>query len=198
VGEKSKGLRAAPSVPVATLVVAMLAMTACDSRPAMCEPQLEPTVSEALAVENVVGVVERETVASNPMPWGATISVATRIWGGIRADRWKVSERRFAPCPSDPPQQVGGIELDFRGADAEWGAVSSHILLDAPVGDSDLIELTGAYGSPVEFEIGGVDRFMARVRTWGIEITVLVVVVALLLVALLRRRRRRRYDRTLF
>lgn len=164
---------------------------------AACEQVEEPAFSRAAAKEGVVGVVERETLASNPLPWGASIGVATRIWGGIRADRWKVSDRQFVSCPNDPPTGAGSIEYDFRGAEADWGG-QRHAISDIELNADEILLLETRFGVPESFEVSGVDRAMAVVRVWGFELTAVAVAVALGSAALWRERRRRRYDRTLF
>lgn len=164
---------------------------------AACEPLPEPDLAGAVANQGVVGVVERETIASNPLPWGSSISVVTRIWGGIRADRWKVGSMNLNDCHDKPSHDVGTYEYDFRGAEAEWTTQSS-ITSGQPMAIDDLSLIIAEFGPAETFEITGVDRFMANVRMWGFELTVGFVVVAVTAIKLIRRRIRKRYDRTLF
>lgn len=196
--------RSAPGIETmfvsVTLLVAALIVVLIPS-PALaasCEPLDEPAFSRAAANDGVVGVVERETLAVNPLPWGASISVATRIWGGIRADRWKVSDRQFESCPRDPASSVGDLEYDFRGAEAEWGDQRSTITRNDGLTSEEALLLETRFGAAEEFESSSVDRIMAVVRMWGFELTALIIAAVVGLVALARRRRRKRLDRTLF
>lgn len=183
------------------LIISMLLAVALSPSPALaasCEAPEEPAFSRAAANEGVVGVVERKTLATNPLPWGASISVVTRIWGGIRTDRWKVSDRQFEACPRDPASSAGDLEYDFRGAEAEWGDQRSAITRRDGLTPEEALLLEARFGTPETFETSSVDRIMAVVRTWGFELTALIVATVIGLVAFIRRRRRKRLDRTLF
>lgn len=179
------------------MVLALLLWGSLATAAIACEPLPEPEVAAAVENQGVVGVVERQTIASNPLPWGSSISVVTRIWGGIRADRWKVSSMNLNDCPDKPARGVGTYEYDFRGAEAEW-TTQSVIAATEPLAIDDLSLVVAEFGPAETFEITGVDRFMANVRMWGFELTVGLVIVAIATVKLIRRRIRRRYDRTLF
>ena len=181
---------------VLALVSGLVLMSAAPAH--ACEPLPEPTFEQAVANDGVAGVVERETLASNPFPWGMSISVVTRIWGGIRADRWKVSNMGFNDCPDDPSRPTGSFEYDFRGADAEWNGVQSQIGSEQQLSEADLVVVIAEVGPSQEFAVGGVDRFMAHVRVFGFELTVAMALLIAGTVALIRRRIRKRYDRTLF
>lgn len=163
-----------------------------------CEPLPEPTLVQAVNNQGVSGVVERQTLASNPFPWGASISVVTRIWGGIRAERWKVGNRGFVECPTDPSREVGTIAYDFRGAEAEWIGVQSSFAAEEQLAADEIHLIESEFGAAETFAVTGVDRFMANIRMWGIELTVALVVLTTLAVSLIRRRMRRRYDRHIF
>jgi hypothetical protein len=184
------------SIALIALVAGLMAFPAA---PAFaCEPLPEPSLARAVNNEGVVGVVERQTVAANPLPWGTSISVVTRIWGGIRADRWKASNLRLNECPSKPAHPVGTYEYDFRGAEAEWTGVQSSIIDDDPLFAEGVILIESEFGPAETFAVGGVDRFMANVRVWGFELTIALAVVITSGVTFVRRRIRRRYDRHLF
>jgi hypothetical protein len=178
------------------LVPGLMVMSAAPAH--ACEPLPEPSFEQAVSNDGVVGVVERETLASNPLPWGTSISVVTRIWGGIRADRWKVSNMGFNDCPDDPVRSPGSFEYDFRGAEAVWDGLQSHIGAEQQLPENDLSLVIAEFGPSEEFTVGGVDRFMAHVRVFGFELTAAIAVLIAGTVALIRRRIRRRYDRTLF
>jgi hypothetical protein len=178
------------------LVPGLMVMSAAPAH--ACEPLAEPSFEQAVSNDGVVGVVERETLASNPLPWGTSISVVTRIWGGIRADRWKVSNMGFNDCPDDPVRSSGTFEYDFRGAEAVWDGLQSHIGAEQQLPENDLSLVIAEFGPSEEFTVGGVDRFMAHVRVFGFELTVAVAALIVGTVTLIRRRIRRRYDRTLF
>jgi hypothetical protein len=178
------------------LVPGLMVMSAAPAH--ACEPLPEPSFEQAVSNGGVVGVVERQTLASNPLPWGTSISVVTRIWGGIRADRWKVSNMGFNDCPDDPSRPIGSFEYDFRGAEAEWDGVQSQIGSGQQLLENDLVLVIAEFGPSEEFAVGGVDRFMAHVRVFGFELTAAIAALVVGTVALIRRRIRRRYDRTLF
>ncbi len=186
--------RSALVIPVLVAVV----LSPTSALAASCEPPEEPAFSRAAAKQGVVGVAERKTLVANPLPWGASISVVTRIWGGIRADRWKVSDRQFEACPRDPASSPGDIEYDFRGAEAEWGDRRSAITRRDGLTPEEVLLLETRFGAAEAFESSSVDRIMAVIRVWGFELTAVIIATVLGLVALIRRRRRRRFDRTLF
>jgi hypothetical protein len=186
-----------PRALVVTAAVPLLLASFVQAAAAACEPLPEPDLAAAVENQGVVGVVERETIASNPLPWGSSISVVTRIWGGIRADRWKVGSMNLHDCPDEPSHDVGTYEYDFRGVEAEW-TTQSFITSDQPMAIDGVSLIIAEFGPAETFEISGVDRFMANVRMWGFELTVGLVVVVITAVKLIRRRIRRKYDRTLF
>jgi hypothetical protein len=169
-----------------------------DGSSEVCAGFGEPTVSEAVNTQGVVGVVERAILASNPLPWGQSASVATRIWGGIVAQRWDVSDRRSAACPDNPARASGVVFLDYRGQDAEWGDGYSRSWYDGTVPEDVVIAVEAMFGPPDPFPIGGADRTMAWVRVMGLEAFVATGAAVAAVVALARARRRRRRDRYLF
>jgi hypothetical protein len=184
--------------PTVVLVVLVLLVGLSALPAGACEQLTEPSFSQAAVKEGVVGVVERQTLASNPFPWGASISVATRIWGGITAERWKVSDRNFVACPLRPPTDVGQVEYDFRGSEAEWGSEYNAVVLDTNLSVEQELILETQFGAAEVMDFSGLDRTMAIVRMWGLELTAAAVVVLAGLVSLIRRRRAGRYDRHLF
>jgi hypothetical protein len=163
-----------------------------------CEPLPEPTVEQAAGTEGVAGVVERLTLAENPLPWGASVSIATEVWGGIIVERWKVSARRMTACPSDPATPAGATQLDFRGAEAEWGELNSRIHYPGEVPEPARVVLASEFGEPIGLAVSGTDRTMAWVRVAGSEMLAILGAVVGLAVWRARAVRRRRLDRHLF
>jgi hypothetical protein len=163
-----------------------------------CQSPAVPDFTSAINHQGVVGVAERTTLASNPLPWGGSISVVTRIWGGITAERWTVTSRRMDPCPADPAQPVGTRELDFRGSEAEWDGTYSAVWYPGDIPEGDLILLRHEFGQEQTFGVGGGDRIMAWVRVAGAEAGAVFALAVAAAVALIRRRMRRRRDRHLF
>lgn len=139
----------------------------------------------------VTGVVERRVVASNPLPWGRSVSVLVRFWGGGQVEKWVVSGRADdCASPREPVgtlsyQRIGGGEPD----------------LLQPSGDEisplEVAAIQNDFGPPQTFRIGAFDRFMATLRVY--PTVPLVALVAVTIVAMtFRRRRRRAADRYLF
>lgn len=158
-----------------------------------CEPIVEPSVLEAANRANVAGVVERETIAANPLPWGRSISAATRVWGDITIERWQTSDRLGNDCPSARYRQVGVVEYDFAAPAGTWdGPVDGTVeALDVAVE----VVLEQRFGTPVSLEVGGVDRLMAWLRVFP---SVFGIPVVLLGVFAAWRSRRRKRDEYLF
>lgn len=126
----------------------------------------------------VRGVVERTQVASNPLPWGTSISAVTRVWGGVTVERWATAgEIRDCLVPGDLPtyQAVGIDEVLVPASGAISGLESAA--------------LTSQFGQPVSFEPSGFDRMMAWLRLFP-AVPVVVVLVGWSVVAITRRRRR--------
>lgn len=133
----------------------------------------------------VRGVVERTSVASNPFPWGSSISAVTRVWGGVAVERWATSGV-LGPCLAPvltPSYQAIGID---------------EVLVPAGNMLSGLEQaaLTSQFGPPAVYEPAGFDRVMAWFRVFP-SVPVVVVLVGWSAVAL-RRRRHRRPERYLF
>lgn len=179
------------------LIVLLLTLPLVAAAAETC-PVPEPEFAQALSTDGVVGVVERHTLARNPLPWGASVSVAIRIWGGIRAERWKTSDWNLTSCPDDPSALVGTLEYDFRGTEAEWEGRRNEITRPTTLSPDESLLLDAQFGSPESFEVSSVDRFMAGIRVWGLEA---IVAGGLLIIAISRAvlsGRRKRYDRHLF
>jgi hypothetical protein len=181
---------------VVAAFLAWLVMPAAQA--AACEGLAVPEFTQAVNNQGVVGVVERTTVASNPLPWGGSISVVTRIWGGITAERWIVTSRRMEPCPADPAQPIGTHQLDFRGADAVWDGTFSSLWYQTSVPEGDVLVLRHLFGREQTFAIGQGDRMMAWIRVAGTEAAVSMGLLVAAAVWLVRRRIRKRRDRHLF
>ncbi|MEX2279475.1 MAG: hypothetical protein WEA76_05245 [Acidimicrobiia bacterium] len=132
----------------------------------------------------VRGVVEWTPVASNPLPWGSSISVVTRVWGPVTVERWATADE-LGPC--SVPGEVPVYEA--RGID--------EVLVPATGEISGLEEaaLMSQFGPPVVFEPSGFDRAMAWLRVFP---SVLVVVVLVLWSVMALWRRRHRPDTYLF
>lgn len=126
----------------------------------------------------VRGVVERVEIASNPLPWGTSISAVTRVWGGVTVERWATArETRACLVPDDlPTYQAVGIDEVLVPAS---GAIS----------DLESAALTSQFGPPVSFDPSGFDRMMAWLRVFP-SVPVVVVLVGWSVVAILRRRHR--------
>ncbi|MFP5330873.1 MAG: hypothetical protein ACLGHX_00695 [Acidimicrobiia bacterium] len=132
----------------------------------------------------VRGVVERTRVVSNPLPWGASISAVTRVWGGVVVERWATSGE-IRPClvPADAPTyQAVGIEEVLVPAAGEISGL-------------ELGALTAQFGPPVVYEPSGFDRAMAWLRVFP-SIPIVLVLVGWSVVSI--RRRRHRPDPYLF
>ncbi|HSJ28675.1 MAG TPA: hypothetical protein VLB67_10715 [Acidimicrobiia bacterium] len=126
---------------------------------------------------SVRGVVERTPIASNPLPWGQSISAVTRVWGGVVVERWATSgELRDCLVPVDlPVYEAVGI--------SDVLVPSSGVII--PLEEAALVS---QFGPPVVYEPSGFDRLMAWLRVFPS-----VVLVGALLgwsVVALRRRRK--------
>jgi hypothetical protein len=158
----------------------------------------QPTFTEAVNTDGVVGVVERTTLARNPLPWGSSVSVATGIWGDIVAERWVVSARALASCSRSPVFDAGTISYDFRGSTAQWGDTYAQIWGAAPVEESEEVLLAAAFGELRTFDIGSGDRVMAWVRVASTEMILVLAIAGALVTAAIRRSRVRHTDPHLF
>ena len=156
------------------------------------------TIESGVQAEGVVGVVERQTLARNPFPWGSSVSIATRIWGEILAERWAVSARALVECAPRPSQPAGTMTYDFRGAQADWTGIHPEAWYDGPAPAAQLALLDERFGPATTFPVGGGDRVMAWLRIALTEIAVAVGALVALIVATVRRRIRRRRDPHLF
>lgn len=126
----------------------------------------------------VRGVVERTQIASNPLPWGTSISAVTRVWGGVTVERWATAgELRHCLVPGDrPTYQAVGI---------------GEVLVPASgtISDLESAALMSQFGAPVPFDPSGFDRLMAWLRVFP-SVPVVVVLIGWSVVAILRRRHR--------
>lgn len=139
-----------------------------------------PTVDlvQGSSMPQVRGVVERTPIASNPLPWGSSISAVTRVWGGVLVERWATEgeiDRCLAPG-EDPTYEAIGIAETLQPA----AGVLSGL---------EHAALTSQFGQPVVYEPSGFDRAMAWIRVFP-SVPVVVVLVGWSVVALVRRRHR--------
>lgn len=132
----------------------------------------------------VRGVVERTLVASNPLPWGSSVSAVTKVWGGVTVERWATSgEIDSCLFPTQRPTYQGvGIDEVLVPAGGEISGL-------------ELGALTGQFGPPVVYEPGSFDRVMAWLRVFP-SVPLVLVLVGWSVVAI--RRRRHRSDPYLF
>lgn len=133
----------------------------------------------------VRGVVEWTSVASNPLPWGSSISVVTRVWGPVTVERWATADE-LEPClvPGEVPvYEARGIDGVLVPAAGEISGLEQAALMSQ-------------FGPPVIFEPSGFDRLMAWLRVF--PSVVLMVVLAGWGVVAIRRRSRRPTDPYLF
>ncbi len=158
-----------------------------------CEPILEPSVLEAASRGSVAGVVERQTLAANPLPWGRSVSAATRVWGDVTIERWQTSDRRREECPSARYREVGLVEYDFVSPPGTWdGPVDGTVeVLDVAAE----VVLAQRFGDPAELDLTRLDRAMAWLRVFP---SILAVPFVGFLAVVAVRSRRRRGDEYLF
>lgn len=174
-----------------TLFVAVLASTV--PMALSCEPIIEPSVVEAASRGSVTGVVERQTLAANPLPWGRSVSAATRVWGDVTIERWQTSDRRGDGCPSARYREVGIVEYDFVAPPGTWaGPVDGTVeVLDV----ASEVVLEQRFGDPAELDLTGLDRAMAWLRVFPSVLAVPFVGFAGVVAV---RTRRRKGDEYLF
>jgi hypothetical protein len=158
------------------------------------EPLREPRFGEAATAQSLQGVVESETIAANPLPWGRSVSAVTRVWGGVTVERLVVGQRRFVECPVHPSDPAGTVRYRFVGLRLD--GVGTELVLASRASADALSPLETSLGEAVEFEATGFDRSMAVVQAWLWELTIAVVVLlaAVQIVFVLRRRGRERAD----
>jgi len=152
-----------------------------------CEEMVEPPVLDAANRPAVSGVVERETIAANPLPWGRSVAAATRVWGGVRVERWQTTGRRSEDCPRDRYRLLGTVEYDYVAPPQTWdGPVDGTVeVLDVAV----VVILDQRYGQPALLEVSGMDRVMAWLRVFPSLLALPVVVFGV--IGFFARRRRR-------
>ncbi|MEX1006187.1 MAG: hypothetical protein WD156_12595 [Acidimicrobiia bacterium] len=130
------------------------------------------------SLSQVRGVVERTPVASNPLPWGSSISAVTRVWGGVLVERWAAEgeiDRCLVPA-ENPTYEAIGIDETLEPASGVLSGLEHAAL-------------TSQFGQPVVYEPSGFDRAMAWVRMFP-SVPVVIVLVGWSVVALVRRRHR--------
>lgn len=187
---------AARRVGVSTLAAWVVVLAACgglESDPCGDGDGLRaPRFGEAATAQSLEGVVESETIAANPLPWGRSVSAVTRVWGGVTAERLVIGQRGFVSCPVRPSDPSGTMRYRFVGLDIE--GVADQVVMSGRAGVEALIALDLNLGDPVIYEVTAVDRFMARLQAWLWELGVLVVALTGVsrIVFVVRRRGRER------
>lgn len=121
-------------------------------------PQPPPLLA-AVTRPDVRRVVEYEVIAANPLPWGRSVAVVTRVWGPGLVDRWLVSARRNDPgCPGVAASDVGTY-LYRVGSTTDWAS-------PRPLAGLDELALGTRFGSPRSYGVGVVDRVTASARAF--------------------------------
>lgn len=154
------------------------------TQPVGCEPAPPGSLLVNASLPTTSAVVEYTYLGSNPLPWGRSAMVATRVWGSGIVERWMVSDQNTASCPDLPVAEVGSVLYTFRGS----GAV--EVLLDRPVSGADAAALLVRFGEPRTYPVGGGDRTMAWVRVFPGLLLFVLTAISLLVVLVVRRRRR--------
>ncbi len=177
-------------VRLAALMIALAVMTPFSAAAASCQETLEPSVLDAANNPAVSGIIERVTVAANPLPWGRSVSATTRVWGAVTVDRWRTSSTKNDGCPAARYRESGTVEYDFAAPAGAWSGPVHGTVETLDVALSVILEQR--FGPPVTLEVGTWDRVMATLRVFP---SLLGVPVVLLLVLFsLRRRHRTRRD----
>ena len=162
----------AKSFVIALVVAAVLPLGAAD----LSCPVVD--LVQGSSMPQVRGVVERTPVASNPLPWGSSISAVTRVWGGVLVERW-ATEGEINRClvsTDNPTYEAIGITETLEPASGVLSGLEHAAL-------------TSQFGQPVVYEPSGFDRVMAWVRVFP-SVPVVIVLVGWSVVALVRRRHR--------
>ncbi len=127
----------------------------------------------------VRGVVERRLVASNPLPWGQSVAVVTRVWGAVTVERWGTADD-VGEChmPAEQPayEAVGIAEVLTPSA----GALS----------ELERAALNAQFGPPVSYDPPVFARAMAWLRVFP-SVPIAAILVGWLVATLLRRRHQR-------
>jgi len=172
-----------------TLIALVALSTVVATAQSPCGPSVDLVVGASQP--GVTGLVERQVVASNPFPWGRSVSVIVRFWGGGRVEKWVVSGRGD-DCTL-PRRPVGSLSYH------RLGGGSPELL--RPVRDEisplEIAAVQNDFGPPERFAVSIFDRAMATLRVFpSVPLAALVVLTSA--ASLARRRRRRRSDRYLF
>lgn len=154
---------------------------------AFCDLGYRPVLTDAASDRQVVGGVERVVIARSPLPWGAAVSVTTRVWGDRRFDRWQLTKRNYVDCTFDPARPVGTYLYSLtarKGVTPEYfQSFSRQVPVDPPTAES----WRAAFGGSRDFEISGTDEALAWLRVFP----ELVVAVPFVILAVWVRRRDR-------
>ena len=176
------------------LLVAAFVLSACAQAsdgvcPAIGRP---PRVGEAATAQSLDGVVESQTIASNPLPWGRSVEAVTRVWGDVTVERLVISDRRFVVCPEIPATSVDQVRYRFVGL--VIGGADDEIRSTSPLSVAETAPLDDNLGPAVSYSVSGGDRLVSSLLVWSWEITGAVAVAAASawLIAATRRRRRDR------
>ncbi len=153
-----------------------------------CDLGYRPSLEDATTDRTVIGAVERRVVAANPLPWGTSVAVTTRVWGNRRVDRWVVTKRRWNDCTFAEALPAGTYVYDFEARGGITPAYLRWFPMDEPLDPAASDELIDRFGSLREFEISGSDRVFAWLRVYP-ELLVLIPLAGL--VVWVRRNERR-------
>ncbi len=159
-----------------TLLLAVSALVPAQAVEAEC---VEVDLLAGASRSAVRGVVERQLVASNPLPWGKSVAVVTRVWGAVTVERWASGgEIRRCLMPVDLPvyEAVGISEV--------------LVPLTGELSELERAALNSQFGPPAVFQPSTIDRVMARLRVYP-SFPFVLGALAWLTVALLRKRRQR-------
>jgi hypothetical protein len=162
-----------------TLLTLLLAVSALMPAQAVETACVEVDLLAGASRPAVRGVVERQLVASNPLPWGSSVAVVTRVWGAVTVERWAAGDEiRRCLMPVDLPvyEAVGISEV--------------LVPVNGELSELERAALNSQFGPPAIFQPSTLDRTMAWFRVYP-SVPFLVAAIAWAAVALLRRRRRR-------
>lgn len=162
-----------------TLLTLLIAASALMPTQAVESACVEVDLLAGASRPAVRGVVERQLVASNPLPWGSSVAVVTRVWGSVTVERWASdSEIRRCLMPVGLPvyEAVGISEV--------------LVPVTGELSELERAALNSQFGPPAVFQPSTIDRIMARLRVYP-SVPVLLGAIAWAAVALFRRHRRR-------
>lgn len=154
---------------------------------ASCDLGYRPALTDAASDRQVVGGVERVVIAKSPLPWGAAVSVTTRIWGDRRFERWQLTKRNYVECTFDPVRPVGTFLYSFMSREGITPLYFQSFSSQVPIDQSTAESWRAAFGGSREFETSRTDEALAWLRVFP----ELVVAVPFVVLAVWTRRRDR-------